>query len=112
MKESTFEVMQRKDLERLEKLRKNGKNVNDYTYDETISIKEAQEIAGIQSPELISDNNKTIIEAAREEMSQSQPNKNDSIEPKANTIDKGIIHTNTQPDKALEIGENDSGEER
>lgn len=106
MGETTFEAMQRRDVERLEHLRKKGKNVPDYTYDESVQINDAIKLTSQQKQELIEDNNKAIVETAKE---QAQPSQN--VDDKnLGSIEATVLHTGKQPTMDKEKG--DAGDER
>lgn len=106
MSETTFEAMQRRDVERLEHLRKKGKNVPDYTYDESIKYDDTIELTSQPKQELIEDNNKAIVETAKE---QNQPAQDANAQNLGN-VEAGVIHTNKQPTIDKEKG--GSGDER
>ena len=103
MSKTTFDLMKEQDAIRLEKLRKNGINATDYTYDERIPTADAINLAKIQNPELINDNELSIINEAKQEP-QSEKNTDKQKTP----IKVAELHTSTQTEK----GEIDSEKTR
>lgn len=101
MSKTTFDLMKEEDIKRLKDLREKGKNVADYTYDESISINDARDIAAIQNHELINDNNTAIISAVKEAQKEAEANKTQGAEQAEATK----IHTGKEPVNSTEIGE-------
>ena len=61
MSTTTFDVMKKRDEDRLKALRTKGMDVTDYTYDEKIPTLDAIDLANRQDPQLVKDNEKSII---------------------------------------------------
>ena len=103
MSKTTFDLMKEEDIKKIKELREKGKNVADYTYDESISINDARDIAAIQNHELINDNNTAIISAVKEAQKEAEAEANKTQE--AEQAEATKIHTGKEPVNSTEIGE-------
>lgn len=105
MSETTFDVMKKKDEDRLKSLRSKGINAPDYTYDERIPTEAAIDLANRQDPGLIKDNQNSIVKEAKKALEKENEEEFDKT---TATAEAAVIHTSTQAEK----GEIDSEKAR
>lgn len=105
MSTTTFDVMKKRDEDRLKTLRSKGMNVTDYTYDEKIPTLDAIDLANRQDPQLVKDNEKSIIKEAKKALEKETE---EELDKTTETAEAAVLHTSTQAEK----GEIDSEKTR